>query len=198
MGLLKKKATCSICGDKISTFGGGHQISDGMICPLCQRIASKSVLASASEIRAAWNENSHRLDMFTQTMTFPAASSHSVFIDATHQYFYISSAKIKNTLSETRQPVVVRFDEVMAYSSQIVGQKTVTKKKGSLGRAVVGGALFGVAGAVIGAGTAKQETKSTGGISTIRIDACVNGLNTEFLLANPTMQFCRFLDEITD
>lgn len=198
MRLLKKKATCSICGDKISTFGGGHQISDGMICPLCQRIASKSVLASASEIRAAWNENSHRLDMFTQTMTFPAASSHSVFIDATHQYFYISSAKIKNTLSETRQPVVVRFDEVMAYSSQIVGQKTVTKKKGSLGRAVVGGALFGVAGAVIGAGTAKQETKSTGGISTIRIDACVNGLNTEFLLANPTMQFCRFLDEITD
>ena len=198
MGLLKKKATCSICGDKISTFGGGHQISDGMICPLCQRIASKSVLASASEIRAAWNENSHRLDMFTQTMTFPAASSHSVFIDATHQYFYISSAKIKNTLSETRQPVVVRFDEVMAYSSQIVGQKTVTKKKGSLGRAVVGGALFGVAGAVIGAGPAKQETKSTGGISTIRIDACVNGLNTEFLLANPTMQFCRFLDEITD
>ena len=121
--------------------------------------------------------------MFTQTMTFPATSSHSVFIDATHQYFYISSAKIKNTLSETRQPVVVRFDEVMAYSSQIVGQKTVTKKKGSLGRAVVGGALFGVAGAVIGAGTAKQETKSTGGISTIRIDACVNGLNTEFLLA---------------
>lgn len=196
MGLLKKKSVCSICGDKISAFGGGHQISDGMICPTCQRIASKSVLASASEIRAAWNENSQRLDMFTQTMTFPAGASRSVFIDATHQYFYISSAKIKNTLSKTQQPVVVRFDEVIAYSSQIVGQKTVTKRKGGLGRAVAGGALFGVAGAVIGAGTAKQETKNTGGTNIIRIDACVNGLNTEFLLANPTIQLCRFLDEI--
>lgn len=196
MGLFKKKAVCSICGDKISAFGGGHQISDGMICPICQRIASKSVLASASEIRAAWNENSKRLDMFTQTMAFPAATSDTAFIDATHQYFYISSAKIKNTLSQTRQPVVVRFDEVTAYSSQIVGQKTVTKKKGSLGRAVVGGALFGVAGAVIGAGTAKQETKNIGGINTMRIDACVNGLNTEFILVTPTIQFCNFLDEI--
>lgn len=39
--------------------------------------------------------------------------------------------------------------------------ETATEKKSGVGRAIVGGTMFGAAGAIVGAATAKQKAKTT-------------------------------------
>lgn len=49
----------------------------------------------------------------------------------------------------------------------IIGQKTATNKSSALTRGLVGGAVFGVVGAIVGSSTAK-----TNGINTVAIRLC--------------------------
>ena len=66
-------------------------------------------------------------------------------------------------------------------------------KKG-LNRAVVGGALFGTAGAIVGAATAKQETKEVGGVPILYVDLSINGMNTTVSISNPPLKAADYLE----
>lgn len=79
-----------------------------------------------------------------------------------------------------------------------MGQKTITKTKGEIGRAVVGGAIFGVVGAVVGASTAKTETKQVSGIPIIYVELNLNGLKTTVQLSNPPVEARKILDSMID
>ena len=55
--------------------------------------------------------------------------------------------------------MIYSFDEVAGYESDAPDDLTVTETKGGIGRAVIGAAVAGPVGAIVGAATAKTETK---------------------------------------
>ena len=116
-----------------------------------------------------------------------------MFIDTEQKMFYLSSNK-----KPKLEPIVFKFSEIEEYRIEQVGQKTITKTKGGVGRAVVGGALYGVAGAIVGASTAKQETKRVGGIPILKVDLNINGLKTTISLANPPLTVSDYLSNAMD
>lgn len=141
------------------------QINGGSICPACNRLSTGSPLASVGQVK------------------------HFLFIDPEQKMFYLSnSKKIK------LEPVVFKFSEINAFKIEQVGQKTITKTKGGIGRAVVGGALFGTAGAIVGATTAKQETKEVGGVPILYVDLSINGMNTTVSISNPPLKAADYLE----
>lgn len=54
--------------------------------------------------------------------------------------------------------MIYSFDEVAGYESDAPDDLTVTETKGGIGRAVIGAAVAGPVGAIVGAATAKTET----------------------------------------
>ena len=184
------KELCAICKTKISKFTK-NQIGDGYLCGMCNRICQNSPLVSTEDVAAAWEENHRRFQEFEEFMIVKDFGSGFIFIDNTHQYAYISNQK------KTRiEPIIFRFSEIEEYRIEKVGEKTITKSKGGIRRAVVGGALFGGVGAIVGANTAKTETKTTGGTPFLYIDLDFSGVKTTVYIMNPPMRASQILDNM--
>lgn len=140
---------CALCGKKI----GKHET----VCPLCASICDGGQTVPPDTLRQFWSINQSRISAFTETNVIKSfLCNHVVHIDNNNHMFYISYKKLTNQL-------VFKFNEIVNYQYNRFPGRTVTKSKGGLGRAVVGGALFGPAGAIIGATTAKAETQEVGG-----------------------------------
>lgn len=191
-GVKSMKERCPICSDKIPKFLHA-QIGDGSICVPCARICNRSTLATAEAVKAAWEENHQRFKNFKESVVITDLMAGFIFVDMEHKWAYISNQK-----KQKQEPVVFSFSEIEEYRIEKVGEKTVTKTKGGVTRAVVGGALFGVAGAVVGASTAKQETKTTGGVSMLYIDLDFQGVKTTVSISNPPMKAAQTLDSMID
>lgn len=192
MGLFGGKTTCSVCGEKESK----HlctEIADGTLCPKCARYCSQSPLASVAAVRQAREENHRRFQLFHETKVLTQTLGGSFFVDLDHRLGYLSGQKKPKV-----EPLVFQFSEVEGYQLERVGEKTVTKTKGGLTRAVVGGALFGPAGAIVGASTAKTETKTTGGISILSVALNLGGLKTRVQLASPPLGAGALLDSMME
>lgn len=186
---------CSICERKISGVVT-HTVSDGAICGACGRVGIHSVMASVEDFKKAWAKNHRRFIEFNPTMEISTFGSAHLFVDENHQWFYFyPKAKVPAKLDINQEPIVVAFDEVDDYTLEIVGQKTVTKKKHSLARTAIGGALLGGVGAVVGAVTAKEEVKTKGGIDLLTLNVNIQGLRTKITVAAPPPQCSAFLDE---
>lgn len=193
LGFGKK---CVICGDKMSTLVT-HTLTDGTICGACSRIGANTVTGSVDNFKRAWAENHRRFIEFNASMEISIFASAHLFVDQAHRWFYLyKKAKVPAKLNINQEPIVVAFDEVEDYTLEIVGQKTITKKKHGLGRAVVGGAILGGVGAVVGAATAKEESKTTGGIDLLTLNVNLHGLRTKIIAASPPPQCSDFLDEL--
>ncbi len=184
------KKRCPICGEKISKLAK-KDISDGVICASCGLICNKSMFTNVETVQNSWKENHRRFQEFETTMKVTSLMSGYIFIDAKHQYVYISNHK-----KTKQEPIVFAFSEVDGYRIEIAGVKTVSKKKGGIGRAVVGGALFGGAGAIVGAATAKTETKTTGGLPILYLDLTINGLKTTLILSSPPSNASQIFDSM--
>lgn len=191
-GVTIMKERCPICGDKIPKFLHA-QIGDGAICVPCSRICNRSTLATAEAVKAAWEENHQRFKNFKESVVITELMAGFIFVDMEHKWAYISNQK-----KQKQEPVVFSFSEIEEYRIEKVGEKTITKTKGGITRAVVGGALFGVGGAIVGASTAKQETKTTGGVSMLYIDLDFQGVKTTVSISNPPMKAAQTLDSMID
>ena len=55
--------------------------------------------------------------------------------------------------------MIYSFDEVAGYESDAPDDLTMTETKGGIGRAVIGATVAGPVGAIVGAATAKTETR---------------------------------------
>lgn len=116
--------------------------------------------------------------------------SETITIDSTNQLFIFGDiSKMKFT------PIFYAFNEVDGYEFEIVGQKTVTKKKGGLTRALVGGAIAGPVGALVGSVTAKEETKTTGGKSILKVNFITYSGKNQRICSNAPTGFTNFLDD---
>lgn len=180
------KKKCELCGEKLKKYNT-VQLKDGCICGSCNKLSNGSTFATIQAVKNAWNENHRRLKEFKTDMTITNFGSGFIFIDTEHQYFYLSNSK-----KSKFEPTIFKFSEIDNYEIKIVGQKTITKSKskGGIGRAVVGGALFGGVGAIVGASTAKKEsiTQEAGGMNSLTVHVSSNGLRTDLSLFKPPLE----------
>lgn len=181
-------AKCSICGEKLGLLAK-VKTSDGEICPRCASICASCATLPTATIRAFWETNKARLDTFTATQVLKSLGSDAITIDDTHRYFVFGDLKKMKV-----EPMVFSFDEVDSYEFETVGGKTVTKKKGGITRAVVGGVVAGPVGALVGSGTAKAETKTVGGIRMTKVNFNAYTGKLQRMSSNYPMGFTDFLD----
>lgn len=189
--MFGKKNVCDCCGLKLHVKP--IQISDGGICGLCNTICTNSPMTTVAKVKAAWDENNVRLQTFTPNMTVTNLGCGYIFIDTEHKMACISNQK-----KLAPNSIVFNFSELEEYRIEKVGEKTITKTKGGITRAVVGEATFGLAGAIVGASTAKQETVKKGGVPVLYIDLNLNGLKTTLSISNPPFKATEFLNNILD
>lgn len=185
--MIGKKGRCAVCGGKLSF--AVTQIYDGFICPVCNRICTGSPLVTTEQVRSAWSENHRRFYTFKSGMVISNFTSGYLFVDLEQKMFFLSNSKHPKL-----EPVVFKFSEINSFRIEQVGQKTITKTKGGIGRAVVGGTLFGATGAIVGATTAKQQTKEVGGVPILYVDLAINGLNTTISISNPPIKAADYLE----
>lgn len=185
-------ATCPICGEKLGILTKA-KTSDGVVCTRCASISASYATQSTDAIKGYWDTNHARWSVFEATQTLKSFGSDCITIDNPHRLFVLGDIKKAKV-----EPVVFSFDEVDSYEFETVGGKTVTKKKGGITRAIVGGAIAGPVGAVIGSGTAKEETKTTGGIKMLKVHFTTYAGKVERMSNIYPMGFTDFLDRCID
>ena len=160
---------------------------------LCNTICTRSPMTTVAKVKTAWDENGARLQAFSPNMSVNDFGSGSIFIDTINKMACITNAKKFDQYS-----IVFKFSELEEYRIEKVGEKTITKTKGGITRAVVGGAAFGLAGAIVGASTAKQETTKKGGVAVLYLDLDLGGVKTTVSIQRPPLKASEFLDNIID
>lgn len=149
MGLFSK-ATCSVCGGKVGALAMART-ADGPLCNDCRAKCSPLAIPtlgyrSAEEVRqhlAARAANAERYKAFSPT----DAVGDYIKIDRNSQTWCCPELDKAN-------PDIFSFSELIDFEMVEDG---VSITKGGLGSAVVGGALFGGVGAVVGAGLGKKQ-----------------------------------------
>lgn len=162
MRLFNKKEKsveqCILCGKEID-YMGKIKLNDGnVLCRYCEaktntsHIYTKSILKASSledikkrieYVQNETNENKGRVNNFTPTYQI----GQLIWFDDTHNWFSFPSTKVPGNY-------IFKYDELIDFNVIEDGQ---TISKGSLGKALVGGAVFGVAGAI--AGGMSKKTK---------------------------------------
>ena len=153
--------SCSVCGNKIP-LGTASKAIDGILCVNCLNLANGSIMTrnipiSIQEISEYYKINEERKKIFTETQTLKNFGSSIVHIDNNNRLFYINKTEIYYS-----------FNEVVGYIEESIAGPTITttKKKGGITRALVGGAIAGPIGAVVGSNTAGSTSTSSTTIQT--------------------------------
>lgn len=157
MGLFGgKQENCPVCGNQVKGLFK-LKIKDGALCQQCaQKINMDNSMIpyqSIDDMKAhlAYREqNQIAFDNFVVSREI-YAGGHYFRVDETKKLWYSSNQK------QPINPPIFRFDEIVDYEFSEDGE-TVTK--GGLGRAAVGGLLFGGVGAVVGGVTGGKKSKT--------------------------------------
>ena len=160
--------------------------ANGYICASCTWL-SPNYSAETIEVLAGYQrEQSQRRALFSKTRVIKSLLSDTICVDDNNKLFYVGKEK-------EERPIIYRFNEVQGCEMESQ-TKTVTKKKGGLGRAVVGGALFGGVGAVVGASTAKEVTTQQNGPSHLNVQLKTYAGNKILTLYSPPMGADQFFN----
>ncbi len=151
LGLLSKKEKCSIC-DKETTR---KQLSDGHICGKCLDLCGNRInkgkdlkIYSISEIKEAIEKiKEDELEI----QNFKATQKVGKFIE-----FDDNKCKFLIPKKMFSKALIYDYSEIISFELAEDGD-VVTK--GGLGRALVGGALFGGVGAIVGGVTGGKTAK---------------------------------------
>lgn len=149
---------CPVCGGKLGLLNR-EKSADGLICATCSNFFySKLGFRAAKQPTAAladyWATLESRRKVFKETDSIYDGDALFVSIDKVNQLFYFGHRGGDKGLR-----MIYSFDEVAGYESDVPDDLTVTETKGGIGRAVIGAAVAGPVGAIVGAATAKTETR---------------------------------------
>lgn len=180
---------CAICNTKLGLLNT-YNAQDGIICFHCSIISKSYHTETINNLKKYWETNKYRFSIFNATSSLKNFMSQTVTIDDNNKLFIIGDCK-KSTL----EPIVYSFNEVLTYEVQTIGSKVITEKKGGISRAIVGNLVAGPVGAIVGSGTAKEETKTVGGTSVLNIDFLMESGNYRVSIANFPNNFPNFLDK---
>ena len=119
---------------------------------------SKLGIRAAKQPTAAladyWVTLEQRRKVFKETDSIYDGDALFVSIDKPNRLFCIGHRS-----GDKGPRMIYSFDEVAGYESDAPDDLTVTETKGGIGRAVIGAAVAGPVGAIVGAATAKTETR---------------------------------------
>lgn len=150
--------TCPVCGGKLGLLNR-EKSADGPICAGCSNFFfSKLGIRAAKQPTAAlagyWATLECRRKAFKETDSIYDGDALFVSIDKPSRLFYIGHRG-----GDKGPCMIYSFDEVAGYESDVPDDLMVTETKGGIGRAVIGAAVAGPVGAIVGAATAKTETR---------------------------------------
>ncbi|EAE5023191.1 DUF4428 domain-containing protein [Listeria monocytogenes] len=156
------KDICAICGKKLGLFGNFGLKDGAHVCTKCARKNGYGIVVKSDEICAKTLEEflSHKPTLekekkekvnLDKSFTADKVLENLVFIDSKNSLFKVNSKFNIETYN---------LEEVAGYE---IVENSEIKTSGGLGRAALGGALFGGTGAVVGAVTGrknKEEVKN--------------------------------------
>lgn len=167
MGIFRENGTCSICSKN-----EGKSINDGFACKECLKkggmflssngIKEKNYTIDLIKTAIGNNEHFKQVQEERKTVFSLTKKVNKQFqVDENNKLFMVSETFIGLSLS-----TIFSFDEIIDFELLENGESLV---KGGLGRAVVGGALLGGVGAVVGGVTGGKKSKSICNDMKIRI-----------------------------
>lgn len=151
--------TCPVCGGKLGLLNR-EKSADGLICAGCSnffysRLGFRAVRFPTAELAKHWTVIEERRKVFKETGSIYDGDSVFLSVDRANRLFYIGYRGKDNS-----RRMIYSFDEVTSYESDAPDDDVlVTETKGGIGRAVIGAAVAGPVGAIVGAATAKTETR---------------------------------------
>lgn len=150
--------TCPVCGGKLGLLNR-EKSADGLICAGCSNFFfSKLGIRAAKQPTVAladyWATLEQRRKVFKETDSIYDGDALFVSIDKPNRLFCIGHRG-----GDKGPRMIYSFDEVAGYESDALDDLTVTETKGGIGRAMIGAAVAGPVGAIVGATTAKTETR---------------------------------------
>ncbi|HHD2752250.1 TPA: SHOCT domain-containing protein [Clostridium perfringens] len=167
MGLFNRgKQNCDICGNTIGF--GKVKCLDGVICGECQFKQHK--------ISKCQLTNNLTLKEVKEYIDFnPTKNIDKYLLINESEKKWIAPLGISNG---KKNPTIYNFSDISSY--ELIEDDEVILKSGGLGRALVGGALFGGAGAIIGGITAKRKSKKQ--INKLYIKITLNDFNNPVII----------------
>ena len=149
---------CPVCGGKLGLLNR-EKSADGLICAGCSNFFySKLGFRAAKQLTTAladyWDTLENRRKAFKETDSIYDGDALFLSIDKENRLFYFGHRG-----GDKGPRMIYSFDEVAGYESDAPDDLTVTETKGGIGRAVIGAAVAGPVGAIVGAATAKTETR---------------------------------------
>ncbi len=150
MGLFGKKQPCAVCGGKVSAIVI-FKTTDGPLCASCHKKCSP-LAARTLNNRSAQEARQHIANREVNLKKYKAFSP----TDTVSNYLHIDR-RTKTWCCpslDPNNPDIFSFSELVDFELMEDG---VSVTKGGLGSAIVGGALFGVAGAIVGGNLGKKQ-----------------------------------------
>lgn len=150
---------CPVCGGKLGLLNR-EKSADGLICASCSnffysRLGFRAVRFPTAELAKYWAAIEERRKVFKETGSIYDGDSVFLSVDRANRLFFIGYRGKDNS-----RRMIYSFDEVAGYESDAPDDDVlVTETKGGIGRAVIGAAVAGPVGAIVGAATAKTETR---------------------------------------
>lgn len=150
--------TCPVCGGKLGLLNR-EKSADGLICATCSnffysKLGFRAAKQSTAALADYWVTLEQRRKAFKETDSIYDGDALFVSIDKVNQLFYFGHRG-----GDKGPRMIYSFDEVAEYESDVPDDLMVTETKGGIGRAVIGAAVAGPVGAIVGASTAKTETR---------------------------------------
>lgn len=153
--LFGKKEFCPLCGQKIG-FQKSRTCDGVAICMNCSMYLDVDLelikLRPLSDVVDRATQRARNKDLFNSFKVSREVKAGGTFFreDEKQKLWYVSREK------KPVNPTLYRYDEIVTFELKENGNAITS---GGLGRAVVGGVLFGGAGAVVGAVTGGKITK---------------------------------------
>lgn len=150
--------TCPVCGGKLGLLNR-EKSADSLICASCSnffysKLGFRAAKQSTAALADYWATLEQRRKVFKETDSIYDGDALFVSIDNPNRLFCIGHRS-----GDKGPRMIYSFDEVAGYESDAPDDLTVTETKGGIGRAVIGAAVAGPVGAIVGAATAKTETR---------------------------------------
>ena len=149
---------CPVCGGKLGLLNR-EKSADGLICATCSnffysKLGFRATKQPTAALADYWATLENRRKAFKETDSIYDGDALFVSIDKENRLFYFGHRG-----GDKGPRMIYSFDEIAGYESDVPDDLTVTETKGGIGRAVIGAAVAGPVGAIVGAATAKTETR---------------------------------------
>lgn len=149
MGLFGNKETCSLCGGKVSMLGK-LQVTDCVVCGACR--AKCSPLATSLPLMTVKQISDHIQERDRNAVAYKSFSP----TDRVGNYLMIDRRAQTwcSPCLDKKNPDLFPFSDILDFE---LVEDGVSITKGGLGSAIVGGAVFGGVGAIVGSGIGKKQ-----------------------------------------